>query len=74
MANIVIMKEQLARVQRRIAEIEEGVASYGIGTRNLHNHELTTLYNREKELLAAIDEAEASENGGLHTFAQLGTL
>lgn len=59
---------QLERVQRRIAEIEEGVSEYGLGTRKVVNHELTILYQREADLKAAL----ADEEGRSVTFAQIG--
>ncbi len=59
---------QLERVQRRIAQIEEGVKEYGIGNRRVSNHELTVLYTRESELKALL----AEEEGRCITFAQIG--
>ena len=59
---------QLERVQRRIAQIEEGVKEYGIGNRRVSNHELTVLYAREGELKALLAEEEC----GCVTFAQIG--
>ena len=59
---------QLERVQRRIAQIEEGVKEYRIGNRRVSNHELTVLYAREAELKALL----ADEEGRCVTFAQIG--
>ena len=61
---------QLERVQRRIAQIEEGVKEYSIGNRRLANHELTVLYAREADLKAAL----AVEENRSVTFAQIGML
>lgn len=65
MESIVI---QLERVQRRIAEIEEGAREYGLGNRKVVNHELTVLYQREASLKAAL----ADEEGRSVAFAQMG--
>lgn len=62
------LEEQLERVQRRIAQIEEGAKEYGIGNRKVTNHELTVLYARESDLKSAIAESA----GKLVTFAQIG--
>lgn len=41
----------LTSLRARIASIEEGLASYSIAQRTVANHNLTTLYQREKELM-----------------------
>ena len=41
----------LTNLRARIASIEEGLASYSIAQRTVANHNLTTLYQREKELM-----------------------
>ena len=48
------LEVQLDRVQTRIAAIESGASEYQIGSRRLKNHELATLYAREKDLLNRI--------------------
>lgn len=63
-------EQQLERVQKRIAEIEESVKEYSIANRKIVNHELNVLYKREADLKARLQD----ENGGGFTFAQIGTL
>lgn len=41
----------LTNLRARIASIEAGLASYSITQRTVANHNLTTLYQREKELM-----------------------
>lgn len=50
---------QLERVQTAIAAIEEGAQKYEINNRSITKADLATLYNREKQLKAAI----AAQNG-----------
>lgn len=59
---------QLERVQRRIAEIEEGAREYSLGNRKVVNHELLILYKREADLKTAL----ADEENKTVTFAQIG--
>lgn len=54
------LEVQLDRVQTRIAAIESGASEYQIGSRRLKNHELATLYTREKDLMNRI----AKQNNG----------
>lgn len=63
-------EQQLERVQKRIAEIEDSVKEYAIANRKIVNHELNVLYKREAELKARLQD----ESGGGFTFAQIGTL
>ena len=48
------LEAQLERVQLRIAAIEDGVSEYQTSNKRLKNHELTTLYAREKDLINRI--------------------
>jgi len=48
------LEVQLERVQTRIAAIENGASEYQVGGRRVKNHELSTLYTREKDLLNRI--------------------
>ncbi len=41
----------LTSLRARIAAIESGLASYSIASRSVANHQLETLYKREKELM-----------------------
>lgn len=41
----------LTGLRARIASIEAGLASYSIAQRTVANHNLTTLYMREKDLM-----------------------
>lgn len=41
----------LTNLRARIASIEDGMASYTAAQRSVSNHNLTTLYERERELM-----------------------
>ena len=70
MNHLQTLEEQLDRVQKAIAAIEEGAQEYQIGTRKLTKGDLATLYSREADLKAAL----IAQNGGSVTFAQMGML
>ena len=64
------LETQLARVQEAIRAIEEGAQEYQIANRRLTKANLSTLYARENNLMAAI----ARRDGGDLSFAQMGRI
>ena len=55
----------LTTLRARIAAIESGLASYSIAARSAANHQLETLYARERELMRRRARLSTSGSGAL---------
>jgi len=55
----------LVTLRARIAAIESGLSSYSIANRSVANHQLETLYRREKELMRRRARLSTTSSGVL---------
>ncbi len=65
------LEEQLAQVNEAIAAIEIGGQEYQMGPSRLKRADLSTLYARQKELLASIESQNNSSPLFSNTYAAI---